>query len=114
MSTHRRQFLAASAALAAASTAAAQPADDVSRLGRTPHTRFAVNVEMWWSRLPFLKRLEQAARLGFPAVEFWPWRGKDVPAVAETCQKLKLEVVQFTAWGFRPGLNDPKNHNRFA
>lgn len=117
MNPTRRTFLSASAAVAASGMAVAHAAaaqEDVARLGRTPHTRFAVNVEMWWPRLPFLKRLEQAARLGFPAVEFWPWRNKDVPAVAETCQKLKLEVAQFTAWGFRPGLNDPKNHNRFV
>lgn len=79
-----------------------------------PHTRFAVNVEMWWSKLPFIQRLEQAAAMGFPAVEFWPWQGKDIKAIADTCRKLRLEVAQFTAWGFRPGLNDPKNHNRFV
>lgn len=114
----RRQFIASSAALATtASLASAAQQDDVSRLGRTPHTKFAVNVEMWWSRgaraLPFLRRLEEAARLGFPAVEFWPWENKDIPAVAATCQKLKIEVAQFTAWGFRPGLNETKNHNQF-
>ncbi len=116
MKPTRRKFLTASAAgcLAVASAEAAGGKEDVSRLGRTPHTRFAVNVEMWWRKLPFLKRLEQAARLGFPAVEFWPWRDKDIPAVAETCQKLKIDIAQFTAWGFRPGLNDPKNHNRFV
>src|SRR3989442_4300283 len=31
-----------------------------------------------------------------------------------SCQKLKLHVAQFTGWGFRPGLNDPKNHKRFV
>jgi hydroxypyruvate isomerase len=118
MKTTRRRFLAAGAALAAGgmTAAAARQGEDLSRLGRTPHTRFAVNIEMWWTRLPFMQRFEQAAKLGFPAVEFWPWRGKDrtVDGVAETCQKLKLDVAQFTAWGFRPGLNDPKNHNRFV
>jgi hydroxypyruvate isomerase len=116
MKTSRRRFLAGTAAVTAASlgsqTLAAQE-EDVSRLGRTRNTRFAVNVEMWWSRLPFLQRLEQAAKLGFPAVEFWPWQGKDIPAIAAACRKLNLEIAQFTAWGFRPGLNDPKNHPAF-
>ena len=94
---HRRQFITASAALAATTGVASAPVDDVSRLGRTAHTKFAVNVEMWWSRRPFLERLTEAARLGFPAIEFWPWEGKDIRAIAETCQKLKLEVAQFTA-----------------
>lgn len=127
MTAHRRQFLTTSAALAAGAglTAAAaagptqtqtqgQPREDVARLGRTPHTRFAVNVEMWWSNRPFLERLEQAARLGFSAVEFWPWQGKDLDAIARTCRKLNLQIAQFTGWGFRPGLNDPKNHARFV
>jgi hydroxypyruvate isomerase len=111
----RRKFLASAAAVAASAgvVSAAQEKEDTSRLGRTPHTRFAVNCEMWWGRLPFLRRLEEAARLGFSAIEFWPWQGKDIPAVAKTCEKLKLEVAQFTTWGFRPGLNDPKNHAQF-
>ena len=80
--------------------------------GRTPHTRFAVNVEMWWRALPFLDRIRRAAELGFPAIEFWPWRGKDLDAVGGLCRELGLEVAQFTAWGFEPGMNDPANLGR--
>src|SRR5262245_44341898 len=111
----RRDFFTAGAALAAgAGLAAAAPQDDVTRLGRTAHTKFAPNLEMWWTRLPFLRRMEEAARLGYSGIEFWPYEGKDIGAIAELSQKLNLEIVQFTAWGFRPGLNDPKNHNRFV
>ena len=64
---------------------------------------------MWWRKeKDFLKRLENAAALGFPAVEIWPWENKDINAVAETCERLGLEIAQFTAWGFKPGLNDPE------
>ena len=96
-----------------APSAPAVPAPDESpseQPGRTPNTRFAVNVEMWWRKLPFLERLERAAELGFPAVEFWPWRGKDLDAIGARCRDLGLEVAQFTAWGFSPGMNDPANH----
>src|SRR5262249_17531273 len=114
MKTGRRKFLASAAAVAAGSAAlSAAQDDDVSRLGRAAPTRVAVNCEMWFSRLPFVRRLEEAARLGFSAIEFWPWQGKNIAEIAKTCQKLKLEVAQFTAWGFTPGLNDPKNHGRF-
>lgn len=82
--------------------------------GRTANTRFAVNVEMWWKKLPFLERLEKAAELGFPAVEFWPWANKDIDAVAKKTKKLGLAVAQFTAWGFKPGMNEPKNHDAFV
>ena len=63
--SHRRDFLAASAVLAAGAglTSAAQP-EDTTRLGRTAHTRFAVNLEMWWRNvMPFTRRIEEAARL---------------------------------------------------
>ena len=41
--------------------------------GRTPNTTFAVNLEMWFQG-PMEQRVEQAAELGFPAVEFWPYQ----------------------------------------
>jgi hydroxypyruvate isomerase len=67
---------------------------------------------MWWRReKDFLKKLEHAAALGFPAVEIWPWENKDVNAVAETTERLGLKIAQFTAWGFKPGMNDAKNHD---
>jgi len=114
MQPNRRRFLTTTAAIAAGTGLAHAGDEETARLGRTPNSRFAVNVEMWWRKLPFLQRLEQAARLGFPAVEFWPWQGKDIPAIAASCQRLNIHVAQFTAWGFRPGLNDPANHGRFV
>lgn len=112
----RRRFLAASAAASTLALGAPRPAlwaaDD--KPGQTRNTRFAVNVEMWWSKLPFHDRLVEAAKLGYSGVELWPWRNKKVDDVAEAAQWLKLDIVQFTAWGFSPGLNDPKNHNHFV
>ncbi len=106
--------LAGGAALSTREATAATVQLDDSTLGKTPHTRFAVNVEMWWRRLPFLERLQRAASLGFPAVEFWPYDNKDIDAVARTCAELNLDIAQFTAWGFVPGMNDPKNHDRLV
>ena len=101
----RREVLAAGAAVVAAGSLIAEEKPKT-------RTKFAVNTEMWWGKLPFLKRLEAAAALGFEAVEIWPWRGKDVNAVADTSKKLGLKIVQFTAWGFTPGMNDPKNKQK--
>ncbi len=114
----RRAFLGATAALAAgaAAPAAVRAADSKPATkplpGKTPNTRFAVNIEMWWSKVPFLERFDRAAELGFPAVELWPWRGRDVDAIAKKSQQLGLEIAQFTAWPFEPGMNDPANHER--
>jgi hydroxypyruvate isomerase len=103
----------ATTAVLGVSTRAGDPSSG-GKPGQTKHTKFAVNVEAWWTKLPFLERLEKTAELGFPAVEFWPWENKDIPAVAKACERLKIEVAQFTAWGFKPGLNDPKNHDDFV
>jgi hydroxypyruvate isomerase len=114
---HRRSFLGTTAlaggALWGRCAAAAEELVDAGALGKTPHTRFAVNVEMWWTAEPFLQRIKNAAALGFPAVEFWPWRGKDIDALADLSSQLGIEIAQFTAWGFVPGMNDPKNHDKF-
>jgi hydroxypyruvate isomerase len=118
-SINRRDFLGAAVAGTAAMSAFPQSLrseEQVTQnmIGKTPHTRFAVNVEMWWTKLPFLDRIRQAAELGFPAVEFWPFQNKDLPAIAKLCEELKIEVSQFTAWGFSPGMNNPKNEDDFV
>lgn len=115
---------AAAASIGAASVTAGQEnqerrvqgdtQEDLSKLGSSGKTRFAVNLEMWWRREPFLDRLRKAASLGFPAVEFWPYNNKDVGAVAALAKELNLQVAQFTAWGFSPGLNNPDNHEAFV
>ena len=120
--TSRRSFLAASVALSAsaafpplrgasAATAARAPEDlpDVEKPGRTPNTPFAVNLEMWF-RGPFETRIEEAAVLGFPAVEFWPYEGagKDIDRMAAVLREHDMTATQFTAWGFGTELNDPK------
>ena len=84
---------------------------DLKTPGKTPHTKFAVNVEMWWKDLPFLERIDKAAALGFPAIEFWPYEDKDLDAIRDKCESLGIAIAQFTAWGFKPGMNNPKNHD---
>jgi hydroxypyruvate isomerase len=112
MHTDRRSFLGAAAISAAGLFANPARADDRPQAGKT---KFAVNAEMWFRKVqPFHKRLEETARIGFDAVEIWPWRGKDLNALVESSQRTGVKIAQFTAWGFKPGLNDPKNHNHFV
>ena len=94
---------------------APRPADWVDEPGRTKNTRFAVNVEMWdFGGKSLLDRIRASADLGFDAVEMWGLGGKDLEAIARLCEELKVELAQFTAWGFHPGMNDPKNHGAFV
>jgi len=118
-SLNRRMFLGstavAGAGLLAAPAGAAEEAVDLTTIGKTPKTKYAVNIEMWWKKIPnSLDRMRAAAAMGFPAVEIWPWQNKDVPAMAALSQELGIAIAQFTAWGFRPGLNDPANHAAFV
>ncbi|QDT57414.1 Hydroxypyruvate isomerase [Caulifigura coniformis] len=120
MMRFRRRALLKSSVLAGATNLAPslfgrtqETPEELKKIGSATKTRFAVNVEMWWTNLPFLDRIRRTAELGFPAIEFWPLKGKDLPAIAALTKELGVEVAQFTAWGFKPGMNDPANHDAF-
>ncbi len=120
MTIDRRSFIASvgAAGIGVASLGAALPGRSVSAAPLTDEpawgkTRFAANIEMWWGGKSFLDRIRAAHALGYRAVEFWPWQGKPIDETRALCDELEIEVAQFTAWGFSPGLNDPKNHDAF-
>ena len=109
MSVSRRTFIASSAIATTAPFLHAQERSDESK----PFpVRYAANIEMWWWKQPFVQRIHTAADNGFDAVEFWPWRGKDIDAIAKAAKERNVEIAQFTAWGFVPGMNNPKNHDK--
>jgi hydroxypyruvate isomerase len=114
----RRAFLqagavGAAAALAASNCQAVEGDASAKSLGKTPHTLFAVNLEMWWTDLPFLQRVEKAIEFGYPAIEFWPYQNKDLDKIIALSQANNLVIAQFSAWGFEPGMNNPKNEDAF-
>jgi hydroxypyruvate isomerase len=118
MNLSRRDFVrSGSAAVLAAGLSGASDAKarekTVKKPGKTKHTKFAVNIEIWWGKKDVLERIRKTASLGYPAVEFWGCEGKDLDAMKRTCDELGLEIAQFTAWGFEPGMNDPVNHGEF-
>ncbi len=99
--------LTAAAALGRSATAATiESLPDVEQPGRTPHTPFAVNLEMWFKG-KFPDRIRAAADLGFPSVEFWPYQNKDIQAMSELLARHNMTASQFTAWGFGTELNHP-------
>ena len=112
---HRRNFMLAGGVTAALPMvgAAASQDEDKSLPGRTPHTRFAVNIEIWFQNLSFPDRIRAAADMGYEWIEFWNWRGRDLDAIRKACDETGVRVAQFIGWGFVPGLNDPANHDAF-
>jgi len=111
-SVTRRGFLAGTATVAGAAALGGRAARGMEELpgvekpGRTPNTKFAVNIEMWF-RGPVEGRIKQAAELGFPSVEFWPYQGKDIESMARLLRESGMTASQFTAWGFGTELNNP-------
>ena len=114
---HRREFLATTAAGAslAALGHSVTSADDRSKADGTWLT-YAVNVEMFWTRLPFLDRLRKVKESGFTHYEFWPWRNKDIDAIAGLNRELGLVPAQFSASPktFAQGITDPKRKDEFV
>lgn len=115
---HRRAMLRRCAALASAALTSGcggprLTPDELRQLGRTPHTKFAPCIEMWWTKLPLEERIAKTAELGFPAFEFWFLTGRKVDDIARAAQQHGVAVAQFAAWGFEPGLNDTRDHDAF-
>ena len=116
----RRNFVTATAAvgavgLAGISSAVGKEHNAIERPGNTPNTKFAVNVEMWYGNRSFLEKIELASKMGFPAIEFWPYENKPIKEAAQLLKDRKLAVSQFTAWGFGTKLNNPKfDHQEFV
>ncbi len=50
-------------------------------------------LEMLFQDQPFADRIGTAARLGYPAVEFWDWRDKDLNAMVEACERHGVTIA---------------------
>ena len=55
--------------------------------------KLSLCLEMLFSDRPFIERLAIASRLGYRAIEFWDWRDKDVPALADEAAQFGLDVA---------------------
>jgi hydroxypyruvate isomerase len=111
MKISRRNFIGSAgmaAGLGLAGGAEAMPQGDVSSIGKTPHIKFSINIELWWKQLEYPDRIRKAAELGFPAVEFWSTSNKDMPAIKAACDETGIVITNMSAG--LGSINDPKNH----
>jgi len=58
--------------------------------------KFSVCIEMIFSELPFLERIDAVAEAGYPAFEFWGWRTKDLDGILERKKRHGLDVAAFS------------------
>ena len=57
----------------------------------------SVCIEMVYLEVPFLQRIDKAARSGFDAIEFWNWDNKDLPAIKAAVDRVGLRIAAFQA-----------------
>jgi hydroxypyruvate isomerase len=55
--------------------------------------KLSLCLEMLFTDRPFIERLATASRIGYRAIEFWDWRDKDLPALADEAAHLGLTVA---------------------
>ncbi len=71
--------------------------------------KFSVCIEMIFADLPILERIDAVAAAGMSAIEFWSWRNKEMPAIAERAAQSSVQIAGFLAdcgWD----LCDPEIH----
>lgn len=68
--------------------------------------KLSLCLEMLFTERPFIERLAVASRLGYPAIEFWDWRDKDIPAVADAAGRHEL-IIAAISGNRRHSLIDP-------
>ena len=57
----------------------------------------SVCIEMVYTEVPFLERIDKAARAGFDAIEFWNWDNKDLPALKAAVEEAGIGIASFQA-----------------
>jgi hydroxypyruvate isomerase len=56
---------------------------------------FSACIELLFSELPFLERIERAKYHNFDAIEFWDWKEKDIKAIKDRCITNNIKVATF-------------------
>jgi hydroxypyruvate isomerase len=110
MNPTRREFLTAATAGAAGLALGGRAGGEIARFDEPTWLTYAINVETFWSKLPFLERLKKVSEAGFGHYEFWKFRAKDILAIDKASKELNLTPVRFTAF---EGIADPKKKESF-
>ena len=52
-------------------------------------------IEIIFTEVPFLERIDKVSEIGLPAFEFWKWGQKDIAEIRRRKQKYSLEIGAF-------------------
>ncbi len=74
--------------------------NDYNRIKGSP-LQPVICFEMLYPGLSPVEKIEHIAKVGFNKVEFWGWRDKDIPAIAEVCRQNEVGVANLS--GHRRG-----------
>jgi hydroxypyruvate isomerase len=69
--------------------------------------KLSLCLEMLFTDVPLIERMGIASRLGYHAVEFWDWRDKDLPGIADAARRLGISVAAMSG-NRRHALIDPE------
>ncbi len=70
--------------------------------------KLSLCLETVFADLPFVERMRAASALGYPAIEFWDWRSKDLSAIMERSAQFNLTIAAMSG-NRRHTLIDPKS-----
>jgi len=73
----------------------------------------SVCIEMIFTEVPFLERIDKAAEVGFDAIEFWNWDNKDLPAIKAAAARNGLGIASFQS-NLGGTLIHPDQRERFV
>lgn len=117
MTTRRQVLSAAALGVAAIGVSACAKSGDVAALSQAQKQKllsgFAVNLEMWWTTLPFEERFAKAGEAGFSHVEYWfvtAWE-RDAKALAALAQSAGVSTAQTVCSA--PALGDRSTHDHY-
>ncbi|MGQ9513894.1 MAG: hydroxypyruvate isomerase family protein [Thermoproteota archaeon] len=74
--------------------------------------KLSVCIEMIFTEVPFLNRIDKVSEIGIPAFEFWDWGSKEIAEIKRRKEKCGLEIATFGA-DLKASIVDQSASNEF-
>ena len=74
----------------------------------------AICIEMLYPELLLAEKIKEISQVGFPFLEFWDWRDKDIPLINSLDQKYDIKVVNFSGQRLGSLIASTTHHEVFS